>query len=53
MRNRLLLVAMLLVPTYASAQDLQCGNVTGGFWPFGSLTTWCVAIRSALCTLKY
>jgi hypothetical protein len=51
MRHRLLLIALVLVPTYAAAQDLRCGGMTGGIWPFGSLQTWCVLIRAALCAL--
>jgi hypothetical protein len=55
MRNRflrLLLVGALFVPTYAAAQGLQCGGFSGGFWPFGSLETWCVVVRATLCALR-
>jgi hypothetical protein len=33
--------------------DLQCGGVSGGFWPFGSLGAWCAVIRYALFKVGY
>ena len=50
---RLVVVATLVFPTYAAAQGLQCDAMSGGFWPFGSLSSWCTVIRGALCALGY
>jgi hypothetical protein len=50
---RVLLVGSLVLPTYAAAQGLQCGAISGGSWPFGSLYSWCVAIRTGLCAIGY
>jgi hypothetical protein len=53
MRNRflrLLLVGALFVPTYAAAQQLQCGEFSGKSWAFGT-ETLCIVVRAALCVL--
>jgi hypothetical protein len=49
--RRLVLVCLLVLPTYAAAQG--CGSFSGGFWPFGPLSGWCGVIRTALCAIGY
>jgi hypothetical protein len=35
------------------ANDLQCTGFAGGFWPFGSLYSWCVNLRTGLFNLGF
>jgi hypothetical protein len=54
---RLLLVGLLVLPTYAAAQGVQCddicADISGGSWLLGSLHSWCLIIRTPLCAIGY